>query len=133
MIVTFLAGVKAPDKFRACARIGINHSYGLIRRFNNLRPAVKQVAGRDRVDRLARMKPAGRSLPITPHHNSGVTWFTDTKIPQYRKSAVVRIRIQAVKPGRRICYDSGTISLNDDEINRAVFDGRLFALINQIY
>ena len=75
VIVTFLAGIKAPDEFRACARIGINHSYGLMYRFNNLLPAVKQVAGRDGVDRLAYMKPAGRSLPITPHHNSGVTRF----------------------------------------------------------
>ncbi|MCF0256656.1 MAG: hypothetical protein HUK10_10280 [Bacteroides heparinolyticus] len=71
------------------------------------------MAGRDGVSRLALTKPAGRSLPITPHHNSGVTWFTDTKIPQYRKSAVVRVSIQAAKPGRRICYDGGTISLND--------------------
>ncbi|EZE22825.1 hypothetical protein AML45_05285 [Escherichia coli] len=131
--MTFLAGVKAPDKFRACARIGINHSYGLMYRFNNLLPAVKQVAGRDGVDRLAYMKPAGRSLPITPHHNSGVTWFTDTKIPQYRISAVVRMYIQAVKPGRRIYYDVGTISLNNRKINSLAFDGSLFALINQNY
>uniref|UniRef100_UPI001BC833BB hypothetical protein n=2 Tax=Escherichia coli TaxID=562 RepID=UPI001BC833BB len=92
-------------------------SYGLTNRFNNLLPAVKQVAGRDRVDRLALVKPAGRSLPITPHHNSGVTRFTDTKIPQYRKSAVVRTNIQAVKPGRRICYDGMNISLKTWKIN----------------
>ncbi|HHZ6000329.1 TPA: hypothetical protein ACWKRD_005956, partial [Escherichia coli] len=48
-------------------------------RFNNLLPAVKQVAGRDRVDRLAIVKPAGRSLPITPHHNLGVTRFNGHK------------------------------------------------------
>ncbi|HGV4662796.1 TPA: hypothetical protein ACNG5B_004826, partial [Escherichia coli] len=48
---------------------------------------------------------------------SGVTWFTDTKIPQYRKSAVVRTNIQAVKPGRRICYDGINISLNTWKIN----------------
>ena len=120
MIVVFFTGIETPDEFWACARIGINHSYGLTNRFNNLLPAVKQVAGRDRVDRLALVKPAGRSLPITPHHNSGVTRFTDTKIPQYRKSAVVRTNIQAVKPGRRICYDGGTISLNDGKINSLV-------------
>ncbi|HDK9989273.1 hypothetical protein [Escherichia coli] len=68
------------------------------------------------------MKPAGRSLPITPHHNLGVTWFTDTKIPQYRKSAVVRIRIQAAKPGRRICYDDMNISLNTWKINIKLLD-----------
>ena len=117
MIVVFFTGIETPDEFLACARIGINHSYGLTIRFNNLLPAVKQVAGRDRVDRLAIVKPAGRSLPITPHHNSGVTRFTDTKIPQYRKCAVVRVSIQAVKPGRRICYDGMNISLKTWKIN----------------
>ncbi|ANW32583.1 hypothetical protein BB405_27625 (plasmid) [Escherichia coli] len=111
--MVFFTGIETPDEFWACARIGINHSYGLTIRFNNLLPAVKQVAGRDRVDRLAIVKPAGRSLPITPHHNLGVTRFNGHKIPQYRKSAVVRTIIQAVKPGRRICYDGETISLND--------------------
>ncbi|WP_214680888.1 hypothetical protein, partial [Escherichia coli] len=48
---------------------------GLTNRFNNLLPAAKQVAGRDGVSRLALVKPAGRSLPITPHHNLGVTRF----------------------------------------------------------
>ena len=117
MIVVFFAGIETPDEFLACARIGINHSYGLTIRFNNLLPAAKQVAGRDGVSRLAIVKPAGRSLPITPHHNSGVTRFTDTKIPQYRKSAVVRTNIQAVKPGRRICYDGMNISLKTWKIN----------------
>ncbi|EZG68499.1 hypothetical protein BX85_04975 [Escherichia coli O26:H11 str. 2010C-5028] len=131
--MTFLAGVKAPDKFRACARIGINHSYGLMYRFNNLLPAAKRVAGREGVSRLAYMKPAGRSLPITPHHNSGVTWFTDIKIPQYRKSAVVRMYIQAAKPGRRICYDGVTISLNDRKINSLAYNGSISAPKNQIH
>ncbi|BDO58393.1 hypothetical protein TUM1886_54400 (plasmid) [Escherichia coli] len=55
------------------------------------------------------------------------------KIPQYRISAVVRVSIQAAKPGRRICYDGMNISLNGKEINRAVRNGSLFALKNQIY
>ncbi|MCP6146150.1 hypothetical protein NL427_27125, partial [Klebsiella pneumoniae] len=75
VIVVFFAGIETPDEFLACARIGINHSYGLTIRFNNLLPAAKQVAGRDGVSRLAIVKPAGRSLPITPHHNFGVTRF----------------------------------------------------------
>ncbi|EIH88982.1 hypothetical protein ECJB195_B0094 [Escherichia coli JB1-95] len=41
--------------------------------------------------------------------------------------------IQAAKPGRRICYDGGTISLNDRKINRAVCNGSLFSSKNQIY
>ncbi|HGC2125222.1 TPA: hypothetical protein ACIX7H_005228, partial [Escherichia coli] len=59
--------------------------------------------------------------------------YTDMKIPQYRISAVVRVSIQAAKPGRRICYDGMNISLNGKEINRAVRNGSLFALKNQIY
>ncbi|EOT8775417.1 hypothetical protein ACNEM0_005393, partial [Escherichia coli] len=59
--------------------------------------------------------------------------FTDIKIPQYRKSAVVRMYIQAAKPGRRICYDGVTISLNDRKINSLAYNGSISSPKNQIH